>query len=42
MDETAVQNKDLEENTKIPSLSRGCAQPVIVLEHSIKRFKAGQ
>lgn len=40
--ETAVQNKDLEENTKISSLSKGCMQPIIILERGMKGFNADQ
>lgn len=28
--ETALQNNDLKENTKMPSLSKGCMQPVVL------------
>lgn len=40
--DTAVQNKDLEENTKIPSLSNVYMQPILVLECGMKGFNADQ
>lgn len=38
----AVQNKDLDENTKMPSLSKGYMQLITVLGHGIKGFNADE